>query len=136
MSIRPAFARGILAGTKKVEFRRRPPRQNPRIALIYATAPVGQLVGLFEILSVKGATPQTLWRRYRGVAGIDRKSFMGYFAGCSRGFAIEIGDVYELSRPVSLAELITVKHAPPSFTYLPGAVVRRLASEVGFSPGI
>lgn len=61
LSIRPVFADQILAGTKRVEFRRvRFARMVVSVA-IYATQPVGAVVGWFTVRRLVTGTPYELW---------------------------------------------------------------------------
>lgn len=124
MSIRPEFSERILAGHKRVEFRKR--RVGPWVThvLIYSTTPVARIVGFFEVEDQHVARPQALWRRYRAVAGIDRPAFDSYFADCDRGVAIRIGRVFRLDRPKPLREFEA--QAPQSFKYVEPELINLL----------
>ena len=75
MSVRPQFAAAILNGSKRVEFRKRPLVADIGTVVIYATAPVGAVVGEFGVVGQVVGTPEDLWARFAEVAGIDREGF-------------------------------------------------------------
>lgn len=49
LPIKPRYATRIMDGSKRVEFRRRPFGRVPEWVVIYASAPVKQVVGLFAL---------------------------------------------------------------------------------------
>jgi predicted transcriptional regulator len=91
MSIRPAYADAIFAGTKTVELRRRRPSfsEGTRV-LVYSSSPHQRLQGTFEVGRVVEAEPDALWGEIGHRAGIDRETFDAYFTGCTVAYAIEI----------------------------------------------
>lgn len=64
LSIKPEFAEKILNGTKRFEFRKGI-FKNPQIStvVIYATMPLGKVVGQFRIESILSDEPESLWKR-------------------------------------------------------------------------
>ena len=81
LSIRPNFADRIMDGSKKVEFRRRHPRQielGTRM-LIYASSPVRALIGTAVVVEVVEASPEEVWDEYQAVGGIDHEQFNAYY---------------------------------------------------------
>ena len=59
LSIKPEFAEKILDGTKKFEFRRRVhTRPEVKSVIIYATMPVGRVIGEFSIERIELALTQ------------------------------------------------------------------------------
>ena len=129
LSIHPRYVDAILAGEKRVELRRRAPRINRGAALIYATAPKMELVAAFHITSVIRAPLGLLWQLVHVSAGTTRKEFDSYFCGLETGVAIQINDVVEFEKPISLATL-RVKwrgfHPPQGFRYVADADVAKL----------
>src|SRR5882762_2282035 len=71
LSIRPEFAELILRGEKAYEFRRVLFR-NPsvRSALIYATRPIGKVIGQFDIAQVISGSPAAIWKQTKHRAGV------------------------------------------------------------------
>lgn len=126
MSIKPEYAEKLLSGLKRVEFRRSGPKARVERILVYATQPVGALVGILEVVATERATPQKLWRRYGAVGGIDRSAFFAYFDGTEAGDALLVGRVWRLETPVSLEEAGLAPKAPQSFRYVESAFVSQL----------
>lgn len=62
-------------------------------------------------------SPDALWRRAGGAAGIERKHFFRYFDGKAVGYAIEIGKVRRYRNPRCPFEQFGVR-PPQSFLYL------------------
>tara|TARA_B100000965_G_scaffold88138_2_gene71484 strand:- start:932 stop:1369 length:438 start_codon:yes stop_codon:yes gene_type:complete len=117
LSIHPRFARRILEGKKRVEFRKRGFGRAVTHVVVYATQPVGRVVGFFTVKRVSIATPRSLWADYCSVGGIGGDEFWRYYQGKSEGCAIEVADVWALERPIPLGDLGSMG-APQSFAYL------------------
>ena len=101
MSIRPQFAASILDGSKRVEFRKRPLATDIGTVVIYATKPVGAVLGEFVVDEQAVGKPEELWARFAEMAGIDREGFFNYYDGSARAVGIVIGrvDRYEPAPP-------------------------------------
>jgi predicted transcriptional regulator len=119
MSIRPQFASAILAGTKRVEFRKRRLAPDVTTVLIYATMPVGRVVGAFEVAGYDVASPTAVWDRHKQHAGISRAGYREYFRGARAAVGILVADARRLAQPVRLTDLDERLTAPQSFVYLP-----------------
>lgn len=119
LSIKPEFADLILNGTKKYEYRR-VIFQDPRVrsVVIYATLPIGRIVGQFDIKGVISDQPEKVWEKTRTRAGISRASFEAYFFGKKVAHAVAISKVKRYQRPIPLEELAPNAVAPRSFRYL------------------
>jgi predicted transcriptional regulator len=118
LSIRPEFARAIFAGQKTVEFRRSRLPNDITTVVVYATQPIGLVLGWFTIAGISESTPEGLWRRFRLSGAIGRRAYFDYFDGAVRAFGIEIEEATPLKRPVSLDELLPGLRPPQSFQYL------------------
>ncbi|CBJ80563.1 conserved hypothetical protein [Xenorhabdus bovienii str. Jollieti] len=124
LSIKPEFVEKILEGTKKYEFRKGIFKNSSvKSVVIYATKPVGKVVGEFNIEHILEDTPSSLWRITKQNSGISKIFFDEYFKRRNKAFAIQIGYVQKYDYPISLDELseqlgkrIT---APQSYCYLP-----------------
>lgn len=125
MSIRPQFADRILAGTKRVEFRKRRLANDVTDVIVYATTPVRAIVGAFGIAGQDTRPPRDLWDEYAGVAGISHAPYLEYYAGRDTATAIRVGDVWVPPAPIPLTSL-GLTRPPQSFQYLPPAAGRRL----------
>lgn len=126
MSIHPHHADAILAGTKKVEFRRRPPMRDVDWIVLYSTKPVSAVVGAFVVGERVHATPGWLWRRFHSVAGVDRPTLLAYFDGVERGFGLTVSEVVAFKKPIPLRKLDPALSPPQSYVYLNGVHTRRL----------
>lgn len=130
VSIKPDFAQAIANGTKTVELRRRFPCVHRGMSLvIYATQPVGGVVGLARIDRVEQATPDTLWAQYSGLVGIDKAAFDRYFDGCATGHAVHLSDFRPLEKLeiATMAGLVPGFRPPQSFRYLSADTLTRIA---------
>lgn len=119
LSIRPAFAEAILAGTKTFEFRRRIFRDlGVRRIILYASSPIGKVVGEFEVETVLNMEPRKLWAATSRGAGISRAYFDSYFDGRSAGYALKIRNPKRYIHPLDLDSDFGIAHPPQSFRYV------------------
>ena len=130
MSIHPKYASQILAGAKRVEFRKRPIAPDVTHVLVYATAPVSAIVGAFAVNEQVTLAPQMLWRRFRHVAGIGWADFTAYYTGRQSGTGIAVGDVLVADEPMCLQSRLGLFRPPQSFQYLPTETGRTLLGEM------
>lgn len=118
MSIRPEFADAILSGDKSVEFRKRPVADDVSHVLIYATLPVGSLLGWFVVTGQSTTSPKDLWERFSSVAGISKDRFFDYYNQKELGTGIMVGTAEKFHEPLPLAKLGESVRPPQSFQYL------------------
>lgn len=118
MSLHPVYANAILEGQKTVEFRKRPLADDVRHVVMYATKPVAQVVGVFQIASQDSVDPLSAWLRFGAMGAIEQDAFFRYFEGTEYAVAIGVTDVVPLQRGVPLEETTGVKRPPQSFQYL------------------
>lgn len=119
LSIKPEYAEKILNGTKRFEYRRALFRNmEVRSVIIYATKPVGKIVGEFEVGGVLSAAPEALWSSTKRHSGITKHFFMSYFENRRTAFAIQVKNPTRYDRPLSLNKLVGNSPAPQSFMYL------------------
>lgn len=118
MSIHPEFAQALFEGRKAVEFRRVAPRSDVSHIVVYATKPVGAVIGVLEVERVERQSPQRLWRLFGSVGGIDRTRFFEYFAGATEGAALVVRNARRLKYPLMLSQNGLPQHPPQSFVYL------------------
>ena len=126
LSIRPQFAKLIMNGAKKVEFRKVAFAIPVSHVVVYATSPVKRILGYFEVSQLVEGDPQHLWEHYGSEGGIDQSDFEAYFGSSSRGVAIAVKKAHRLERPMQLSALGPGIGAPQSFRYLPGAAFARV----------
>jgi predicted transcriptional regulator len=119
LSIKPAFADSIFDGTKKYEYRKAIFREESvTTVIVYATKPVGKVVGEFSIGGVIEVHPVKLWGLTKEHAGITRKFFDEYFASRSRAYAIEVKNPRRYTKPKDIDAFIESGVAPQSFCYV------------------
>ena len=75
LSIKPIYAQAIIAGTKKVEFRKKIFKREVEKIFIYSSMPKKKMIGYFTILDVIEDTPINLWNEFKEVGGITEKDF-------------------------------------------------------------
>jgi len=120
LSIKPQYAKKIFAGSKRYEFRKAVYKDTSvNTIVVYATKPVGKVIGEFSVSDVHRDSPKRLWQKTKAYSGITEKFFREYFAECTVGFAIEVGKTTLYPTPLDLAEVLPHGFAPQSFAYLP-----------------
>ena len=122
LSIKPKYVSSIMNGTKKFEFRRKIfKRKDVDTVVVYATKPIGKVVGEFEIKQVISDTPKSVWNMTAQYAGLDKLDFYNYFEGLDEAFAIQISKVTPYKKQLDLSELEDGNlKAPQPFIYLNG----------------
>ncbi|WP_303638906.1 ASCH domain-containing protein [Stenotrophomonas tuberculopleuritidis] len=119
LSIKPEYAEKILDGRKRFEFRKAMPRiQGVKTVVIYATMPVGKVVGEFEIDECISCRPRELWAIASEFSGISRAFFNSYFKGRATAHAFKVASAKRYEFPLDLIDLIGTTAAPQSFRYL------------------
>lgn len=119
LSIKPEFADKIFNGTKKYEFRKSVFREHGvSTVVVYATRPVGKIVGEFDVSDVLCETPSDLWRITKKYSGITKDFFDEYFAGRDVSFALAVGDVRRFEPPLNPSEVLKNFTAPQSYMYI------------------
>ncbi|WP_368900337.1 ASCH domain-containing protein [Mixta calida] len=119
LSIKPEFAEKILDGSKKFEFRKGIFKNSKiKTVIIYATMPVGKIVGQFQIDEVLTDSPESLWNKTKGHAGISKSFYDSYYQGRDKAFAIKIGNVERFSAPLPISSLGVNVKPPQSYLYL------------------
>lgn len=119
LSIKPEFAEKIFSGEKGFEFRKATFSRDVSSIVLYVTAPVGKIVGEFNVVSILEDTPASLWEQTRDQAGISKRFFFTYFKGRKKAFAIEIGNPRKYEKAIDPYRLDQKFVPPQSFRYLP-----------------
>jgi len=130
LSIKPEYVDAIFKGEKRVEFRRTRFARNVSHIIVYATQPVGAVVGYFEVGLIEENTPDRLWDSFGTVGCIDKDKFDQYFDGTSIGYAIGVKNPVRLSENASLNRYSGLSRPPQSFAYLGGREKARFAKAV------
>lgn len=119
LSIKPEFVYKIFDGTKKYEYRKTIfLNSNVVSAVVYATIPVGMVVGEFSIKQIHRGSPKEIWNKTKVNSGITWKFFNEYFQGRKEAFAIEIGDKKIFEKPISVKEFTGDNNPPQYFCYI------------------
>lgn len=119
LSIKPEFVEKIFDGTKQFEYRRSIfRRQDITSIVVYATLPVGMIMGEFEVEEVICGTPRNLWDNTRDFAGVSRSFFFQYFSGRATGYAIRVGAIRKFAHGLDPYSLWCDFSAPQSFRYI------------------
>ena len=117
LSIKPEFAYKIFDGSKKFEFRKSIfKNENIKTVIVYASSPVQQVIGEFEIDEIINEDIDRLWKLTRGYSGISKEYFYKYFSNKEQGYAIKIKNVRRYTRPKSLMSDFNLT-PPQSFAY-------------------
>lgn len=119
LSIKPEYAEKILNGEKKFEFRRVLPK-NKEVdkVVIYATMPIGKIIGEFEIADFISESPIQLWQLTEEFAGISFHFFESYFSDRELAHAIKVGKVTRYNTAKKLTDVLPSGVPPQSFCYL------------------
>jgi len=118
LSIKPEFAFKIFDGTKKYEFRKSIfKRKDISKVVVYASSPVQQVIGEFEIKGILCENTELLWEITSKFAGINKDFYDNYFANKEMAFAIQVGKIHKFQNPKQLSDY-NIGYAPQSFAYL------------------
>ena len=119
MSIKPQFVEKIRRGEKKFEFRRvLPKHQEVDSIIVYASKPVGKVVGEMIVGDFLTLTVDEMWERTKDKSGLTREEFFSYFHGKHNAHAIEIKSYRDYEQPILLGVLLPDKTPPQSYCYL------------------
>lgn len=129
LSIKPEFVDEIVAGTKRFEYRKSIFKQPVEKVYIYASSPVGRIVGEFTSGEILQDSPDRIWRRTSRYSGISKSFFDGYFKGRAEGYAIEILNFVHYEEPVNPYIHIIGFHAPQSFCYISESAMKNSSHE-------
>lgn len=119
ISVHPKYARQILEGSKRVEFRRVWASRPVTHLVLYSTAPDMKVVAILKIKETIEESKAGLWelaKRYGG--GLTREELRAYFLDKARGYGLIIGSVQALKKPIALSDAIPGMRAPQSYAYL------------------
>lgn len=118
LSIKPEFAFKIFDGTKKFEFRKSIfKRKDISQVIVYASSPVKQVIGEFEIADILSGDIETVWNMTKRNSGITKQFYDEYFANREKAFAIKVGSTRKYRSPRTLMDY-DLDYAPQSFAYI------------------
>lgn len=120
LSIKPEYADRIFDGSKSFEFRRRPYSNTAiKTVVVYATRPVGMIVGEFDVETIIEESPSALWRLTETQSGITRDFFDSYFEGREVAYALKISDARRYHTPIEPRDVLGNFTPPQSYMYVP-----------------
>lgn len=127
MSIQPRFANAILDGTKTVELRRKPPRDQPDVVIIYGSGAAKAVLGVAQLKEVHISSPDDIWDRFKCTAGVTKAEFTEYFEGSDTAAALELAHPRRSVDNVPLSRLRELGLEPPqSWRYIEREVATQL----------
>lgn len=133
ISIRPRHVADILDGRKTVEVRRaRPTVSDGSLILIYATAPVQQVVATCVLAGIRTGGADRLWREFGADACLSRAEMRDYLRGASQPTVLLLRHVRELVTPVSLErmrQMIPRFHPPQTYRFVGTQVTNALTED-------
>jgi predicted transcriptional regulator len=106
ISIHPRHANAILDGAKTIELRRRIPSLSIGTRLwIYATRPVGAVIGMATVERIVRGDPEEIWLEFGNQSGINRIDFDAYFDGAEEAIGLLLVDVRRNAEHVEIDQL-------------------------------
>lgn len=118
LSIKPNYARAIMSGSKKVEFRKKIFKKPIDKVFVYSSSPEKKIIGYFTIGEIIEDTPKELWERFNKVGGINKKDFFEYYKNAKTGFSIGIQTYKEFDKGINPTDFLENFCAPQSYIYL------------------
>jgi len=115
ISVKPEFAKKIIANEKKIELRKvKPNVEVGDYVIIYASSPIKSVIGFGVVQQIIETSPEQMWEKYSSVLGIDKIRFDEYFYKKERSIGIEIKEIQQIT-PISLKSLrsVTPNFQPP-----------------------
>lgn len=117
LSIKQVYAEQILCGVKKWELRKSSPHFFNRLnVFMYATAPVGQVIGMFSCVAIVRMDKDEFWYKYGHQCGISDVDFTNYYANCTCVTAWKVEQVVEFNTAFGL-EILGMRRPPLSWCY-------------------
>lgn len=128
LSIKPIYAQAIMAGTKKVEFRKKIFKRPIDKVFVYSSSPEKKIIGFFTIAEITEDKPINLWDEFHKVGGIIKKDFFEYYKHSEIGFSIKIKNYEKFDKGVDPADFFEKFCAPQSYIYLEEKVANNIVS--------
>jgi predicted transcriptional regulator/predicted nucleic acid-binding protein/GNAT superfamily N-acetyltransferase len=134
VSIKPQYVEAIREGRKTVELRRKFPAVKAGMWLvIYATQPVGAVVGMASIVGVERRAPAAIWKAHQQSVAVSKDFYDQYFDGYDMGYAVKLGEFrpLESTSVVQMGKILPGFRPPQSYRYLGPKTLRRLVRVAG-----
>lgn len=122
ISIHPRHAHAILEGAKTVELRRRIPSVSIGTRLwIYATRPLGAVIGTVTVERVVRGEPEEIWLKFGHQTGIEWPEYEAYFDGAQEAICLILRDAQRSLKHVAIEDLRDLRrgfHPPQVLTWI------------------
>jgi predicted transcriptional regulator len=122
ISIHPRHAHAILDGKKTIELRRRIPLLPVGTKLwIYATRPLGAVIGTAIINQVVRGDPVEIWQKFGKQSGLERSEYDAYFQGSNEAIGLLLNNAQRSHRNVPIEDLRGLRlgfHPPQVITWI------------------
>ncbi|MCB9871490.1 MAG: ASCH domain-containing protein [Planctomycetes bacterium] len=118
LAIHPEYANAILEGRKTVEFRKRALSASIEHVLLYATAPLREIVGAFRVARIDQGSPTAIWKQHGDCGAVSRRAYRDYYSGSPTAVAIVVASARAFDRPLPLDAIPGQPTPPQSFQYL------------------
>ena len=123
ISLKPHYAALILSGDKTVELRNRTVRLKSGTTIwIYATQPLGRIVGKAKVRTVYHGEPAEIWDRYSNEICIEKTCFDYYIGDSRQVSALVLSSVKKLEDFITLESIrqeVRSFHPPQFYAYIP-----------------
>jgi predicted transcriptional regulator/ribosomal protein S18 acetylase RimI-like enzyme len=128
MSIKAEFVEKILSGQKCIEVRRRFSEENKgSIALLYATQPVGKVMGDALVNEVHTNHPSIIWKQFHSYIGASKEEYDNYCSGADKVSAVFLSHVSKYPHPFDwhsvMSAFIGMNRPPQSYQRIPTATL-------------
>lgn len=121
LSIKPQYVKEIFKGNKKFEYRKSIfKNKNVKTIVVYATMPIGKIIGEFDIDEILEDKPLDIWEQTKEYSGVTAEFYNDYFHGKKKAYAIKIKSLNEYKNPICPYSEDDNFIAPQSFKYLAG----------------
>ncbi len=118
ISIKPQYVTKIIAGAKKVEFRKKFPSVDIEKVYIYSSSPQKRILGYFTIKSIDKDCPSQVWKKYSSIGGIDESSFLKYFENKEDAIAILFDEVFVFKTSIDPHEIFSRFYPPQNYMFI------------------
>ena len=95
-----------------------PKNSNIKTIVIYATKPIGKVIGEFDVEGIVSHSPEDLWEKTKDKAGISKKFFSEYFFGREVAHAFKVGTVKAYEKQLNIEDVCNKKVPPQFFFYI------------------
>lgn len=116
LPIKKEYCRLIFNGYKRVEYRRKFPKEGIGKILVYESRGCGRIIGELTVEIILHMPVDSLWESTHEHGGTDRDSFERYFSGKEYGFGIVLKDAVLYKKPIGLSEL-GIESIPQNYIY-------------------